>query len=100
MDGADAPQPGGDQERTILSIQWRGERPQGDTRAERRDVLAERLAGALRVHPEVTVDWSSLSLASQTVEIAVDSAYLGRTVRSLEAEGLRVDAVVDRQIVD
>jgi hypothetical protein len=100
MGDARKPRQEGDRERTILSVQWRGERLEGDTRAERRAVLIERLAATLQRHAAVSVDWSSLSLAAQTVQITVDKAYLERTLRALEADGLRVDAVVDRQVLD
>jgi hypothetical protein len=45
----------------------------------------------------VQVDWNSLSLSAQTVEAVLDAES---AIADLEALGLRVDPVVDRQILD
>jgi len=47
----------------------------------------------------VHVDWNSLSLAAQTVEAVLDAEHADSTVADLEALGLRVDPIIDRQIV-
>ena len=82
-----------------VSIQWRGARPAGGTRADRKAALAARLRSVLEPHPRVHVDWDSVSLAAQTVEALLDGDHAESTVADLEALGLRVDPVVDRQIV-
>ena len=46
------------------------------------------------------VDWDSLSLSAQTVEAALDAEHADSAVADLEALGLRVDPIVDRQILD
>ena len=46
------------------------------------------------------VDWNSLSLSAQTVEAALDAEDAESAIADLEALGLRVDPVVDRQILD
>lgn len=86
-------------DRTTLSVQWRGPAPVDESRAHRRGVLAAQLRAVLRHHPGVKVDWDTLSLSAQTVEVAVRTEQLARTVAELRADGLRPDVVVDRQIV-
>lgn len=97
--GTSRPEARNPPDRTALSVQWRGHRPLGDTRAERRAGLTAQLRDVLLRHREVLVDWRSVSLAAQTVEVSVGAEVLARTVAALEADGLRVDPVVDRQIV-
>jgi hypothetical protein len=80
-------------------VQWRGTAPAGRTRADRRAALAAELRAVLEPHPRVHVDWGSLSLAAQTVEALLDADQVTSTVADLEARGLRIDPVVDRQIV-
>ena len=46
------------------------------------------------------VDWNSLSLSAQTVEAALGAEDAESAIADLEALGLRVDPVVDRQILD
>ena len=57
-------------------------------------------AWLLEPDPRVQVDWDSLSLSAQTVEAALDAEHADSAVADLEALGLRVDPIVDRQILD
>lgn len=83
-----------------VSIQWRGARPAGDSRADRKAALAAELRPLLEPDPRVQVDWNSLSLSAQTVEAALGAEDAESAIADLEALGLRVDPVVDRQILD
>lgn len=85
--------------RTPVSVQWRGHADLGGTRARRREALAAHLKRALDREPSVDVRWDSLSLSGQTVEALVDTAQFDRVVADLRSHGLRVDQVVDRQVV-
>jgi hypothetical protein len=88
------------QPRAVLTVQWRGERPSGATRAEQRAHLAAMLGNALATQHEVAVDWNTLSLAAQTVDVVVDGRAVERISAALQASGLRVDPDVEMQVVD
>jgi hypothetical protein len=83
-----------------VSIQWRGPRPAGSSRADRKAALAAELRPLLEPDPRVHVDWDSISLAAQTVEATLDARHADSAVADLQAQGLRVDPVVDRKIID
>ncbi len=94
-----APPAPGRRRPVYVSIQWRGARPAGRTRADRKAALAAELQELLEPDPRVHVDWNSLSLAAQTVEAVLEAEHAASTVADLEALGLRVDPIIDRQIV-
>ncbi len=89
---------GAGRERLHVTVQWPG-RPEGDDRASRKRSLRDRLQEALAPHPEVDVDWDTVSLSGQTVEAEISAEGVDATVQELEAKGLRVDAVVDTQVI-
>ena len=86
--------------RAVLTVQWRGERPSGATRAEQRAHLTALLGDALGTQPGIVVDWNTLSLAAQTVDVIVDRRAVERISRALQAGGLRVDSDAGIQVVD
>jgi hypothetical protein len=90
----------GGQPREVLTVQWRGERPSGATRAEQRARLITLLDDALATQPGIAVDWKTLSLAAQTVDVVVDGRAVPTISRALAASGLRVDPDVEVQVVD
>lgn len=83
-----------------ITVQWRGARPPGDDRSTRKANLRQALEVALSSHPAVDVDWGSVSLSAQTVEGHVPFDQLDAVVEELQDGGLRVDVVIDRQVVD
>lgn len=85
--------------RTPVSVQWRGRAEVGTTRAGRRQLLAAHLRGVLDGERSVDVCWDTLSVSGQTVEAQVDNAEFDRVVSALRSRGLRVDQMVDRQVV-
>jgi RNA 3'-terminal phosphate cyclase len=89
-----------DDDRVTITVQWRGSRPGGDSRATRKVRLSDRLHEILDEHPDLDVDWGSVSLSAQTVEATVARERLARAADALQDQGLRVDEVVDRQIVE
>ena len=89
-----------DYDRVTITVQWRESQPPGGSRAARRVLLAERLHEILDEHPDLAVDWSSISLAAQTVEATVPRDQLATAADELEERGLRVDEVVERQVAD
>jgi hypothetical protein len=88
------------QPRAVLTVQWRGERPSGASRAEQRAHLTALLGDALAAQPGIVVDWDTLSLAAQTVDVVVDRRAVERVSRALRAGGLRVDPDAGMQVVD
>ena len=82
-----------------VSVQWRVGRPAGRTRADRKAALAAEFRALLGTAEHIHVDWDSLSLAAQTVEALLDADYASSVTARLEALGLRVDPVIDRQII-
>lgn len=85
--------------RTPVSVQWRGRPDTGANRTRRKELLAARLRRVLDDEPSLDVWWDTLSLSAQTVEALVDTAEFDRVVVELKSRGLRVDEVVDRQVV-
>lgn len=85
--------------RTPVSVQWRGSTEVGGTRARRRELLAAHLRGLLGDERSVDVCWDTLSVSGQTVEAQVDDAEFDRVIAELRSRGLRVDQVLDRQVV-
>ena len=85
--------------RTPVSVQWRGRPDTGVSRARRAEALAGHLRAVLDAEPSVDVWWDTLSLSAQTVEALVDTAEFDRVVADLHSQGLRVDEVIDRQVV-
>lgn len=85
--------------RTPVSVQWRGHAEAGTTRVRRRELLAAHLRGLLDGEQSVDVCWDTLSVSGQTVEAQVDDAEFDRVVAELRSRGLRVDQMVDRQII-
>ena len=85
--------------RTPVSVQWRGRPDAGVGRDGRRQVLSTELHRALDDERSLDVRWDTLSLSAQTVEALVDTDDFDRIVAELQSRGLRVDEVVDRQVV-
>lgn len=90
----------GDEEPVPVTVQWRGHRPEGPDRPSRKAALRRQLERALSSHPGLEVDWNTVSISGQTVEVQVPPGALAAIVDELSAEGLRVDVAADRQIVE
>ena len=100
-DAGRASTPGlGDTDRVTITVQWRWPQPSSDSRTARKEKLVHRLHELLDEHADLEIDWSSVSLSAQTVEATVPRDQLATAAGELEDRGLRVDEVVDRQIVD
>lgn len=69
-------------------------------RSDRSAAIRALLEAMLEAHPEVTPNWSSTSPSALTVECSADVSQFNTAVEQLEADGLRVDAAYDQQIVD
>ena len=81
-----------------VTIQWRAAKPSGQTRADRKAALAAGFRALLASAEHVRVDWDSVSVTAQTVEAFLDPDHAQSAKAALQALGLRVDLVVDRQI--
>ena len=85
--------------RTPVSVQWRGDAITGGSREHRRADLAANLRRVLADEASMDVSWETMSLAAQTVDALVDNAEFDRVVADLQERGLRVDQVLERQVV-
>lgn len=83
-----------------ITVQYRGERPAGESRHDRRLLLSRRLHDELDDIADLQVAWPTVSLAAQTVRGTVPSHAFTEVRGQLEARGLRVDIVAERQVVD
>lgn len=83
------------------SIMW-PRRLEG-SRDERRQVLRQALedvvARMTQAAPEVTVDWGTMSVSGQTVDALLPVHTYDALRADLEQDGVRVDPLIDRQVV-
>lgn len=81
-------------------MQWRGALPSSTSLDDRKAGLHQRLKTATADIANLSLDWDSVSMAAQTVQGVIDADQADRTIADLERRGLRVDRIVDRQIVN
>lgn len=81
-----------------VSLQTQGPLPAG-SRAERRACLHQKFTQLAETLKEARVDLDTISVSAQTVEAVLPVDQYDDMKQSLEDEGIRVDPVVERQIV-
>lgn len=80
-------------------MHWPGELPTGLGWAARRRTIHAALHAALVEVPHVRTEWGSLTVAAQMVVVSVPTVEVDAVVTRLEARGLRVDPLVERQVI-
>jgi hypothetical protein len=83
-----------------VSLQYQPRLSEG-SRAERRDVLKQRFEEVRRRLPanDITINMESLSVSAQMVEAVLDFNQYDSLVERLKESHIRVDPLIDREIV-